>query len=144
VNRTVVALALSPLFLLAACGGDSQSGNNAASPQVDTEALKAHTQELLDRWGCLPLEEPLSTNGAPGAFPGAPFVEAKCRTGHTSANGFPESATLTVYTSPQAKDENVAYSASQIGGTTCLGDDWALSDAMPLAKWVQITGCTVR
>jgi hypothetical protein len=152
VNRTAFAgLAVAPLLLLAACGGDkpaaapaAQTATEVEAPPVDTEALKAHTQQLLDRWGCQPLEEPLSTNGAPGAFPGAPYVNVTCKTSKTTSDGLGEFATLTVFTSPEAKDANVAYSTSQIGGTVCLGDDWTLSDAHPLSRWVQVTGCKVR
>lgn len=153
-NRArLLPLALA-LPLLTACGSSIPptetepaavpSPTAPAAPVVDTEALKAKTQGLLDKWDCQPLDEPLTTNGAPGAFPGAPVVEATCTTGKSSSGGLPESAELTVCADAAARDASVAYRSASIGGSICLGDEWIVQNAEPLQRWVSITGCTVR
>lgn len=130
-----------------ACGSHTASPASAAKPAVTSSqpasvpgpslTLKEAALALAAKAGC-PDPADIATDGAPGAFPGAPYVGFTCDAGGTSAY-------VSVFGSHADQQANLAYRTANTGGTLVVGYNFIANiyndDA---AHWARLLGGTVH
>jgi hypothetical protein len=154
IKYVVLVVALLVGVTLAACN----SGGNKSSPQLDWnqsqstvqpydyDKLRADALTLADKAGC-PNPSDLATNGAPGAFPGAPKIGFTCTNKSITAGSWSSSIHISVFGSSEDKQANLDYTTSNVGGSGyVVGDNFIAQvyDDKTYQAWASVLGGTVR
>ena len=153
IKYVVLVIALLVGVTLAACN----SGGNEESPQLgwnpppgvqpyDYDKLRADALALAEKAGC-PNPPDLATNGAPGAFPGAPKMGFTCENEVITAGSWSPSIHVSVFGSPEDKQANLDYTTSNVGGSGyVVGDNFIAQvyDDKTYQAWASVLGGIVR
>jgi hypothetical protein len=151
---SALALLLAGLSTAACSGSNSPSPtakhtqtpsagtNTAAATTGQSPTLKETALALAAKAGC-PNPPDIATNGAPGAFPGAPEVSFTCNIGGSSAYGG-NSAFVSVFSSHADELANLAYVTANSGGTLVTGQNFIANVYANYSAWATRLGGTVR
>ena len=116
--RTIIAAGLAVAGLaLTACSSPATTSTSApATATGTTPSLMSTALALAAKAGC-PNPADIATDGAAGAFPGAPYVGFTCNADGTSAY-------VSVFGSHADEQANLAYRTANGGGTLVTGSNF--------------------